>query len=59
MESKFWASVVAIITEVLIVVFEWLLFGKPNLEHDTGMAWCVAVIALYFSLRNDLLRKED
>lgn len=50
---------VAIIPVVLIVVFEWFLFGKPNLEHDTGMAWCVAVIALYFSLRNDLLRKED
>ena len=50
---------VAIIPVVLIVVFEWFLFGKPNLGHDTGMAWCVAVIALYFSLRNDLLRKED
>lgn len=50
---------IAIIAVALIGVFEWFLFGKPNLEHDAGMAWCVAVMALYFSLRNDLLRKED
>lgn len=46
---------IAIIVTAIIVGLNWIIQGELN----ESVAFCIATIALYFSLRNDLLRKED
>lgn len=60
MKSEFWASVIAWIATIVIVLIAWLLFEKPNITDNTttSMIGCLAIIALHYSLRNDLLRKK-
>ena len=55
MKSKFWASVVAIITTAIIVALNWIIQGELN----ESVAFCIATVALYFALRDDLLREDD
>lgn len=53
--NKVRASVIAAICTVAIAAFDWFVF-----KSDTGqIAASLATVALYFSLRNDLLRDED
>lgn len=61
MKSEFWATVVACIATSIIVLIVWLLFEKPNITDTTttSMIGCLAIIALYYSIRNDLLKKEE
>ena len=60
MKSRFSENVVAIILTCVAIVFFWFLNGKPmSFSNEELMIFDTAVIALYFSIRNDLLRKED
>jgi len=60
MKSKFWASIVALILTFAVVVFFWFCFKKPNaFSNEELMIFDTAALALFFSLRDDLLRKED
>lgn len=61
MKSKFWASVIAWIGTFVTVLIAWFLFGKPTITDNTAisMIGSLAIIALHYSLRNDLLRKGE
>lgn len=43
---------VAIITTAIIIALNWIIHGELN----ESVAFCIATVALYFALRNDLLR---
>lgn len=53
--NKVRASVIAAICTIVIAFFDWVV-----LKLDTAQtALALATVALYFSLRNDLLSDED
>ena len=53
-KNKIRASVIAAICTIVIAFFDWFVF-----ESDTGqIAASLATVALYFSLRNDLLSED-
>lgn len=60
MKSEFWASVIAWIATIVIVLIAWFLFEKPNITDNTttSMIGSLAIIALYYSIRNDLSKKD-
>lgn len=61
MKSEFWASVIAWIATIVIVLIAWFLFEKPNITDNpaTSMIGCLTVTALYNSIRTDLLKKGE
>lgn len=60
MKSEFWATVVACIVTFVIAFIVWLLYGKPTIIDNTAtsMIGCLAVVALCYSIRNNLLRNK-
>ena len=60
MKREFWTSVIAWIATIIIVLIPWFLFKKPNITDNTAtsMIGCLAVVALCYSIRNDLLRNK-
>lgn len=60
MKSEFWASVIACIETFIVVLITWFLFRKPTITDNTAisMIGSLAIFALYYSIRNDLLRKD-
>ena len=53
--NKIRASVIAAIGTVAIAAFNWFVLKSDPVKT----ALSLATVALYFSLRNDLLRDED
>ena len=60
MKSKFGASIVAMVATLVTFAFVWFVSGKPvEITHGESVAMSLAIISLYVSTKNDLLRKED
>lgn len=53
--NKVRASVIAAICTIAIAAFDWFVLKSDPV--NTALA--LATVALYFSLRNDLLSEED
>lgn len=59
MKSKFWATIIAIMIVVLTILVIWCLYGRPTLEPGESFSFAIAIIALYNTTKQDLLRKEE